>query len=817
MGVQELVLHGVNRILEAALTSPTEEALGSVCLGVAEQITGSRYGFVGEIGEDGQLRDLALSDPRLAACRVARPNGTRRFPSDFRTRGIYGRILRDGKGFFTNDIDSHRDPVGIPKGHPPLTAFLGVPLAHDGCTAGVLAVANREGGYGVEHLEMLEALAPVVVQAYSRKRTEDALRESEKRYRDLVEFSPEPIAVQAEGRWLYANPATLTLFGAATPGELLGSPVADRVAPEARARAAALFEGLAGEQAVAPPEDRPMLRLDGSRVDVEVTGISIQYEGRPAILVVMRDMTGRKQAEEQLRGLTQRLTYHVDHSPLAVIEWGPDMRLTRWSGEAERLFGWKAEEVLGKRMEDFRWIHEEDLSRVVDVSGDLQTGADPHRFSVNRNYRKDGSVVHCEWYNSSLVDASGNLQSILSRVLDVTERDRAEEELRKARVHLEERVAERTAELEQKSLRLRELAAELTMAEYRERQRLARVLHDDVQQLLVAAKLHAGMLTDRGSDARQVAEARHVAALLDQTLVVSRTLTSDLSPPVLYAGGLGPAIQWLARGFVDKHGLEVEVAFDASGEPVDEDVRVFLFEATREILFNVVKHSGVSRARVEAGRRQDRRIEIVISDQGKGFDPRAPYSPHAAGGFGLFSIQQRLQYMGGRMEVDSSPGRGTRITLVAPLAPHSPKAPCARLGGAEEPVWTVVPASGEGRPIRVVLADDHKVVRQGLATLLGIEPDIEIVGEASDGAEAVALARSLRPHVVVMDVSMPGLNGIDATRQIVSELPGIRVIGLSMHEEGEIAAGMREAGAVAYVAKGGPSDVLIASIRKALS
>ena len=121
----------------------------------------------------------------------------------------------------------------------------------------------------------------------------------------------------------------------------------------------------------------------------------------------------------------------MDNSPLAVIEWGPDMRLVRWSGAAERVFGWRAEEVLGKQMEDLRWIHEEDQAQVAEVSGELQSGSNPRRFSYNRNYRKDGSVAHCEWYNSSMVDESGALRSILSLVLDVTERERAEQELQK--------------------------------------------------------------------------------------------------------------------------------------------------------------------------------------------------------------------------------------------------------------------------------------------------------------------------------------------------------------------------------------------------
>ena len=117
-------------------------------------------------------------------------------------------------------------------------------------------------------------------------------------------------------------------------------------------------------------------------------------------------------------------------------------------------------------------------------------------------------------------------------------------------------------------------------------------------------------------------------------------------------------------------------------------------------------------------------------------------------------------------------------------------------------------------PIRVLLADDHPVIRNGLAMLLDEEPDLEVVGQASDGEEAVELADQLQPDVVLMDITMPKLNGIDATRKISDELPWIRVIGLSMHEYADVAAAMMEAGAVGYVAKGTPAEFLLDAIRK---
>ena len=174
------------------------------------------------------------------------------------------------------------------------------------------------------------------------------------------------------------------------------------------------------------------------------------------------------------------------------------------------------------------------------------------------------------------------------------------------------------------------------------------------------------------------------------------------------------------------------------------------------------------------------------------------------------------------MEVDSSPGHGSRFTLRAPVSrgpvgeqpaesPDQPRAQIAKVSNSRPLPYAQ--AGQPGRRIRVLLADDHLVVRQGLARLLREEPDIEIVAEASDGLAAVELARQLLPDVVTMDISMPKLDGIEATKILRAEVPGVHVIGLSMFEEAERAAAMRQAGAVNYLAKNGPADALIEAIR----
>ena len=141
------------------------------------------------------------------------------------------------------------------------------------------------------------------------------------------------------------------------------------------------------------------------------------------------DITDRKRAEENLAMALQRLTAHMDNSPLAIVEFDGEFRVVRWSGEAEKVFGWTSEEILGKSIAEMQWVHDEDKDLVRQESAGLFSGESPRSLNVNRNYRKDGSVIHCEWYNSGIYDSQGKLVSVLSLVLDITDRTKAEQEL----------------------------------------------------------------------------------------------------------------------------------------------------------------------------------------------------------------------------------------------------------------------------------------------------------------------------------------------------------------------------------------------------
>lgn len=274
---------------------------------------------------------------------------------------------------------------------------------------------------------------------------------------------------------------------------------------------------------------------------------------------------------------------------------------------------------------------------------------------------------------------------------EIRERKRAEATLRETRDSLEETVAARTAELSRVNAQLRQaiarrregdqklqeyhsnlrkLSSRLVLAEERERRRVANLLHDHIGQSLTVAKLNFDALAASLPEA--ATQCRTISDQLADTIQAVRTLTFEISPPILYDFGLEAALGWLAEQIQEKHGLKV--AFEDGDEPsaLDDAQRVLLFQAARELLLNIVKHAGARHATVTIDCR-DGHIRLVFEDDGRGFDPaEVRRKTHQNGTFGLFSIRERLRNTGGRMEIDSGPGRGTRITIVSPLQAAPP-------------------------------------------------------------------------------------------------------------------------------------------------
>ncbi len=522
----------------------------------------------------------------------------------------------------------------------------------------------------------------------------------------------------------------------------------------------------------------------------------------------------RKQAEEALareRDILQAVMNGAKNSHLVYLD--RDFNFVRVNETYARTCGYRPEEMIGmNHFVLYPHAENEEIFRRVRDSGEPATYHDkPFEFPD----QPGRGITYWDWTLIPVKDEADSVVGLVFSLYETTERKRAEMELKSLNETLERRVSERSAEAERRAEQLHQLALELTLAEQRERQRLAQVMHDGLQQILVGAKYRLALI-ERSGDKKKAAS--EVADIIDDAIETSRSLTAELSPPILHQSGFIAALEWLVRWMRDRHGLNVDLTASEKIYFPQEELAVFLFQATRELLFNVIKHAGVKAATV-CVRRSGGQIRIAVEDRGSGFDrTQLRTEGGRTGGFGLFNISERLNMLGGYMTIDSSPGSGSLVSLFAPLSAAYSSANASSADGQvkmslarpSDPAFEK--ARAENR-LRIVLVDDHVVMRQGLAALLRAEPDMEIVGHASDGESAVNLVREIQPDVVLMDVSMPGMNGIQATRIIHADFPEVRIIGLSMFKEGEQAAAMREAGAVDYVTKSGPSEAVITAIR----
>jgi len=353
----------------------------------------------------------------------------------------------------------------------------------------------------------------------------------------------------------------------------------------------------------------------------------------------------------------------------------------------------------------------------------------------------------------------------------------------------------------------------LNLAEQRERKRLATELHDHLQQMLVVGKLTIGQ-GKRAAIGVPACETvlKKVDDILSDALTYSRTLVAELSPPVLRDHGLTASLKWLAEYMKKKHEQTVAVVvLDDQGLNLPEDQRVLLFQSVRELLINSAKHAGTGQAALTMEKRADH-LCITVKDEGKGFDLAAAAAAGVPSGgisskFGLYSIQERMRALGGSFTIDSAPGHGTIATLIVPLVSSADDNQPHPSVTESEDAWATVPADEadsltKGRMmVSVLLVDDHAMVRQGLRSVLDAYADIQIIGEARDGVEAVKSVEKLRPQVVVMDINMPKMNGIEATMEIKTKWPETTIIGISVNVGDDSNDAMQRAGAVTLLTK----------------
>jgi PAS domain S-box-containing protein len=530
-------------------------------------------------------------------------------------------------------------------------------------------------------------------------------------------------------------------------------------------------------------------------------------------IAIVHDITERKRAEEEAQEAHQRLTFHVENSPLAVIEWDSDFRVSRWSASAERLYGWRADEVLGKYVSEWHFVFDEDVDAVAQVTNRQRVGAELHGVQRNRNYTKDGSVLYCEWYNSVLHDENGQLVSVLSLVLDVTDRRHAEEE-RSGLLALERELRKRAEEADR--LKDEFLAT------------LSHELRTPLTSILGWATLIRNGEVDRIENLDRALEiiernARSQARLIDDLLDVSRIITGNLQLDVRSLN-LEPIVRIAIdalRPAADAKRIKIMIELDSTRCLVRGDPNR-LRQVIWNLLMNAIKFTprgGRVSLRLEwfAERRSaepvspsaslSSYVRLTVSDTGDGITPEfLPYVFHrfrqeegsisrkAGGlGLGLAVVRHLVELHGGTVSAESGgPGRGSVFTVDLPLAterrdnnlPESDESPTelerrttdgSRTG--EEVIRSAIRSSDSGashaasakgaRPlagIRVLLVEDDDDSRNLLSLILS-RYGAEVISTASS-VEALDWFMQKTPDVVISDIGMAEEDGYDLIRKL---------------------------------------------------
>jgi two-component system CheB/CheR fusion protein len=518
--------------------------------------------------------------------------------------------------------------------------------------------------------EQLQAQAEEL-QAQTEKLTtvNRELHASEEKYRSIVETATEGIVlVDAQARIVFVNDRWSEIFGYSRE-EAMHMTHFELAFPEDAATMEKRWESR--KDGRRETYEIRLRRKDGSPVWVLV-GVAPTFgpDGEfLGTLTVLADITKSKRAEEALRENEERFRILMTNLSSGVALITEDGKFTLYNPAFLTMFG-LAEDSCIRNVNDQNWgdwqVFEEDGTLLPLDDHPVRKAALTGQAVRNKLVGvrlPSGGALRWMLVSAEPIPRAGQRRAIICTYHDVSERKAAEEALRELNATLESKVAQRTEELEHRARQLQKLTLELTEAEERERARIAQILHDDLQQVLAAAKFQVGLVGRRVKNNAEVRETVGQARnLLVEAIAKSRCLSHELSSPALAQTNLCAAFEQLARQMRAEHGLTVHLEMEARLDVASEPLRLLLYKAAQEMLFNVIKHAEVAEARLRL-RRQRGRLRLSVSDRGRGFDPAGPACKI---GFGLLSVRERIELLGGRLTIRSAPGKGSTFFVAIP-------------------------------------------------------------------------------------------------------------------------------------------------------
>ncbi len=373
---------------------------------------------------------------------------------------------------------------------------------------------------------------------------------------------------------------------------------------------------------------------------------------------------------------------------------------------------------------------------------------------------------------------------------------------------------------------LRNLSGRLLRLQDEERRRISRDLHDVTGQKLALLSMDLSSAVKQ----KDIAKNEELSRLLLESIGLSndvnkeiRTLSYLLHPPLLDELGLSSAVEWFSQGFENRTGIRVGVDIPGSFARLAPDAEVALFRIVQESLANVHRYSGSATAYVRA--RSDRgEVRLEIGDFGKGMGKESPTTERASLaplGVGIQGMRERVRQLSGTLEITTKQGKGTVVTAILPISSSRievrDELQDAGIQEVEHLASEEHLAPREGWPKRILIADDHDVLRRGIRTMLESDPDLEVCGEAVDGKDALDKTLAQAPDLIILDINMPVMNGLDVLRQIVRHRPKTKILAFSVHDSKQIVEEILAAGAHSYLSKATAGQHLVHEVRLLLN
>jgi PAS domain S-box-containing protein len=483
------------------------------------------------------------------------------------------------------------------------------------------------------------------------KKTDALLRMNEEHYQTLLDTIPHGIQeIDASGIIVFVNKAYNRIYGY-EEGEVIGKSMLDKLADDSeRKKLSDYLKTLVKDQPAPTPYFERDRTKEGRILDVQLDWNYKRDDKRRVVgfISVITDITERKQVEDALKKSEEKYRELITHAKDAIFSINRDGSIIEFNKKAEELFGYTREEIMGKhasllstplqRKKEGKRMLKFKETTLLEIEKDIMLG---------KGLRKDGQEFPIEFSVYALELSGGYIATTIVR--DITERKQAEQKLTNYQKEL------------------RSLASQITLSEEKERRCLADYIHDEIGQQLFGMKIKLEILKDSLSSTEHAKTLDNLLNNIQQMIDNARSLTVEFSPPILYELGLEKALEWLAEQTHNNYGIMVTFEDDKREKPLDDDVKIFLYQAVRELFTNVKKHAQVKNARLSI-KKDNSNIRICVEDDGIGFTySNRELSKDGKKGFGLFSIKERLDHFGGHLEIESQPNRGTHITLVIPL------------------------------------------------------------------------------------------------------------------------------------------------------